>query len=140
LQITSYLDPIHLAVLGRTSSRYLNFVQDKLYDLALTYTCKLIPGSTLTVLQWAVWDIPNRGKTFHALIQKGADIYVKDRSGNTLLHDLCLQGHKDAVELVIQSGLYPGTRNSFSVAPLIHAAGGGYADLVQYILCEALDV
>ncbi|KAF4629990.1 hypothetical protein G7Y89_g8152 [Cudoniella acicularis] len=136
LQIASYLDPTNLAAFLRISRRYFNDLQDKLYDLALTY----VMPYDLPILHWAAWNIPNRGKTFYALKQKGADIHVLDYSENTLLHILCLSGDKDEVELVVQSGLHPGTRNGYGVAPLVNAAGSGRVEVVQYMLCEAFDV
>lgn len=126
LQITYYLNLTDLAAFLRILRRYYKNLQNKLYDLALTY---VMPYG-LPILHWAAWNIPNRWKTFHALIQKGADIHVSEDSGNTLLYILCLCEDKDEVELVVQSGLHPGTRKSYGIVPLVNAAGSRHVEVV----------
>jgi hypothetical protein len=106
LQIASYLDLTDLAALVRKSRRHFDCLQEKLYDLALTY---VMPYS-LSVLRWAAWDISNRGKTFRALIRKGADIHTTVR-GDTLLHVLSIAGENDGFDLIVKSGLHPGTKD-----------------------------
>jgi ankyrin repeat protein len=94
---------------------------------------------SLSVLRWAAWDINNRGKTLRALIGKGADIHIEVQ-GNTLLHMLSAAGDTDGVDLIVKSGLHPGTEDDYGVVPLVSAAGSGRVEVVQYILCEAFDV
>jgi hypothetical protein len=50
LQVTSYLRPVDLTALVRTSRHEFDCLQDNLYDLAVTYTCK-VGTLQMTVLQ-----------------------------------------------------------------------------------------
>jgi hypothetical protein len=90
LQVTSYLRPVDLRALVRTSHHEFDCVQDILYDLAVTHRCKV--GTLLmTVPQWATLNIHYRKRTFPAVLQKEVDIQL----GGSL--EAKLLGGKDAM-------------------------------------------
>lgn len=85
------MQPWYKHVLAITS-----FYKTYFTTLPLTYT--LYPGELYkeqTVLQWAAYKPKQRKSILAALVQKGADIYVKDMLG-TLLHDVVALGGEEA--------------------------------------------
>ena len=139
LEIASNLTASDLAALVQTCSRCYDFMQDMLYDIALTYT--LNPGELYkeqTVLQWAAFEPKQRKYTLAALARKGADIYVEGMLG-TLLHDVAALGDEDATKLLVRSGIHPWTI-AHSVPPLVYASEGGHETIVRYLLYDALDI
>ncbi|KAH6704285.1 ankyrin repeat-containing domain protein [Leptodontidium sp. MPI-SDFR-AT-0119] len=138
LEIGSYLTAFNLAALVRTC-RSFNFVQDILYDIAVTYTLSPTKewNEEQTVLQWAVFKSRQRKCLLAALLRKGADIHVAGILG-TLLHDVAARGDEEATKLLIRSGIHPWTI-AYNVPPLVHASGGGHEPIVRYLLYIALN-
>ena len=50
------------------------------------------------------------------------------------LHAACKNGHVAAAELLVDSGVDPNLGDQWNWKPLHHAAGGGHADLVAFLL------
>ncbi len=71
----------------RTARRFNTVLSAKFYDMALTYT----RTTGETVLLWAA--LHNREATFKSLLERGADVSIQDKDGDTVLHHLATKGN-----------------------------------------------
>jgi hypothetical protein len=74
-----------------------------------------------------------------ALIESGADIKVKNKGGQTLLHMACQGGFESVVQLLIESGadLSINDRNASGLTPLHEVCDQGYMVSIVELLIES---
>jgi len=68
----------------------------KFYDMALIYT----RTTGETILLWAA--LHNREATFKSLLERGADMLIHDKDGDTVLHHLATKGNLHLLTLLLQ--------------------------------------
>ncbi len=74
-------------LLLRTARRFNTVLSAKFYDMALIYTRTI--GET--VLLWAA--LHNHEATFKSLLERGADVSIQDKDGDTVLRHLATKGN-----------------------------------------------
>ena len=84
--ITDDLGPKDMSSLLRTARRFDTVLSAKFYGMALTYT----RTTGETVLLWAA--LRNREATFKSLLERGIDVLIQDKAGDTVLHHLARKG------------------------------------------------
>ena len=74
------------------------------------------------------------------LIEKGADVNIKDHSKFTPLHETASCGKKDMVELLINKGADVNAKDISGNTALSWAVHHGYTDIVKMLLAKGADV
>lgn len=80
-------------------------------------------------------DIPS----VFRLVQAGADLNARSRTGNTPLHEAAALGHRDIVQILVDGGASASIRNNAGYTPLDWATRRGYpqiADLIREALAR----
>ena len=85
--ITDDLGPKDIGSLLRTARRFDIVIVAKFYCMALIYT----RTTGETVLQWAA--LRNSEATFKSLLERGADVLIQDKDGDTALYYLARKGN-----------------------------------------------
>ena len=70
-------------------------------------------------------------KTIRALLKKGADINIKDESGNTPLHDAVRKGDIDSVKILLKAGAKTNIKDKAARTPLELAEKFGHSNIVE---------
>ena len=81
-----------------------------------------------------------RAEEIEDLIQKGADINVKDGTGETPLFRAVFNGEMDAVKVLLKHGADVNQKNDDGYTALMWAAYKGSKDIVQMLLEKGADV
>ena len=76
-------------------------------------------------------DIP---RLFGVLLHAGADLSIRDKSGNTALHDSVLGGDEEVALLLLQAGADASVVNNEGVMPLWGASAMGLPKVVSALL------
>jgi hypothetical protein len=100
----------------RTAARTGNMEAIKKYLAAGADINALDNEVGMTLLMWA--SLFGQTETIELLIQKGADVNAKNRSGTTPLHGATFLGQIEAVELLIQKGADADARTNEGATPL----------------------
>ncbi|MGO4841071.1 ankyrin repeat domain-containing protein, partial [Rhizobiaceae sp. 2RAB30] len=75
------------------------------------------------------------------LLERGADIEIRNKHGLTALHAAAYDGNMDVVELLVAKGAAVNdTANFYNMAPLHAAAEEGHADVVAFLLANKAEV
>ena len=74
-----------------------------------------------------------------AELDKGVDVDTKDDNGLTPLQWAALEGHKEIVELLIDTGANVNAWSKYGT-PLHYAASGGYKEIVELLIAKGADV
>jgi ankyrin repeat protein len=75
------------------------------------------------------------------LLEKGADVQIRNKGGLTALHAAAYGGHLDIVELLVSKGaLINDEENFYHMSPLHAAAEEGHADVVAFLLSHKADI
>ncbi len=82
-------------------------------------------------IQGDLKDIP---RLFGALLHAGADLSIRDKSGNTVLHDSVLGGDEEAALLLLQAGADASVVNNEGVTPIWGASAMGLPRVVSALL------
>ncbi|KAA0153563.1 hypothetical protein FNF29_02952 [Cafeteria roenbergensis] len=77
--------------------------------------------------------------TVELLLDRGADIEVKDRYGSTALVLAAERGHKDTVELLLDRGADIEVKDRYGSTALMFAAECGHKDTVELLLDRGAD-
>jgi ankyrin repeat protein len=96
-----------------------------------------------TTLHWAGLADKASGRLpmLELLISKGVDMNVKaGRGGRTILHMMCVDGDKEATELLICKGADISVRARSGSTALFYAAINGYANIVELLIEKGADV
>ena len=99
-----------------------------LHIAALLYSDREIRNQ---IQQGDLKDIP---RLLEVLLSAGADPNIKDKKGNTALHDAVLGSDEEVVLLLIQSGADVNASNNEGVTPLCFASGMGLPRVVSALL------
>ncbi len=131
--ITDDLGPKDLSLLLRTARRFTTVLSAKFYDMALTYT----QTGGETVLLWAA--LHNREATFKSLLERGADVSIQDKDGDTVLHHLATKGNLHLLTLLLQHSHKIDIRNDKGETPLLCAVQAGNGEAVDQLLQAGAD-
>ena len=136
--ITDDLGPKDLSLLLRTARRFNTVLSVKFYDIALTYT----RTSGETVLLWAA--LHNREATFKSLLERGADMSIQDKDGDTALHHLATKGNLPLLTLLLQHRQLQHShkidiRNDKGETSLLCAVQAGNEEAVDQLLQAGAD-
>ena len=82
-------------------------------------------------IQGDLKDIP---RLFGVLLHAGADLSIRDKSGNTALHDSVLGGDEEPALLLLQAGADASVVNNEGVTPLWGASAMGLPRVVSALL------
>ena len=82
-------------------------------------------------MQGDLKDIP---RLFGVLLHAGADLSIRDKGGNTVLHDSVLGGDEEAALLLLQAGANASDVNNEGVTPLWVASAMGLPRVVSALL------
>ena len=74
------------------------------------------------------------------LVEKGADINVKDMWGETSLHYACRKGHLEVVKYLVEKGEGIHAKNKYGNIPLYLACQHGHLEVVKYLVEKGADV
>lgn len=75
------------------------------------------------------------------ILEKGADIEVRNKGGLTALHAAAYAGKLDVVRLLVAKGaLVNDTRNFYKMSPLHAAAEEGHADVAAFLVANKADI
>lgn len=129
--------PKDLSLLLRAARRFNTVLSAKFYDIALTYT----RTSGETVLLWAA--LHNREATFKFLLERGADMSIHDKDGDTALHHLATKGNLPLLTLLqhrqLQYSHKIDIRNDKGETPLLCAVQAGNEEAVDQFLQAGAD-
>lgn len=76
----------------------------------------------------------------HVLIEKGADIKIKNKSQEDALFRATSRNNLGIIELLIKKGADINTKNGYLETPLMNAAAYGQLDVVKLLLSKGADV
>jgi ankyrin repeat protein len=93
------------------------------------------PKGDLTALEAAI----DRPKILELLIDNGADLYARNKRGDTLLHKACSCGYMDTVRLLTEKGQDLNARGFSGWTPLHNATHYGYKNIVAHLLSVGAD-
>ena len=82
-------------------------------------------------MQGDLKDIP---RLFGVLLHAGADLSIRDKGGNTVLHDSVLGGDEEAALLLLQAGANASDVNNEGVTPIWIASAMGLPRVVSALL------
>jgi ankyrin repeat protein len=71
--------------------------------------------------------------TARVLIQRGADVLVRQQGGFSPLHEAALLGRRDLVDLLLEAGAEINARANDGRTAVTEALRGGHADLADYL-------
>lgn len=91
-------------------------------------------GRTLLMHAVCVQDNATRAKFTHLLLEKGADVNVRDDQGRTALSLACELGHLDAVKLLVQFNADPELIDTWGNSALMYAACGGHNHVLEFLV------
>ncbi|WP_353279656.1 ankyrin repeat domain-containing protein [Wolbachia endosymbiont (group B) of Xanthorhoe designata] len=74
------------------------------------------------------------------LVEKGADVNVRDHHANTVLYLATNNGHEGIVEILLEKGANVNGKSSFGVVPLHLAAKNGNENVVNALIIEGANV
>ncbi len=75
------------------------------------------------------------------LLERGADIEVRNKGGLTALHAAAYGGNLDVVKLLVAKGAAVNdNKNFYQMTPLHAAAEEGHADVVAFLLANKADI
>ena len=74
------------------------------------------------------------------LIEKGADLNLRDIMGDTCLLYSSTAGNTEMVKLLLKKGANPKILNDFNVSPLHEASTYGYLDIIKLLIDAGADV
>ena len=81
------------------------------------------------------------GDVVALLLERGADIEIRNKGGLTALHAAAYGGNLDVVELLVAKGAAVNDQNNFyHMSPLHAAAEEGHADVVKFLLANKADI
>ncbi len=130
--ITDDLGPKDMSLLLRTARHFEMVLSAKFYDMALTYTCT----TGEIILLWAA--LHNREATFKALLERGADISIQDKDGDTVLHHLA-KGNLHLLTILLRHPHDIDIRNNRGETPLLCAVQAGNKEAVDQLLQAGAD-
>ena len=92
-------------------------------------------------LSQAIFEAVRRGNTHDVqrLIEKGADVNIKDRNGYTALTYAAGEGHIEMAKLLIEQGRWTDTRESFGRA-LAVAVAQGHTEIAKLLIEKGANV
>ena len=76
---------------------------------------------------------------FQQLIQNGADPFLKDNGGNSMLHNALQGGNASIIDSVLSLGLKIDFGKDLSVTPLMTAANRGHQSAFEMLLQQGAD-
>ena len=79
-------------------------------------------------------------KTLQMLIEKGADVNVKDDDGMTPLSIAVWLAHKEDVHFLLENGADVNAKDSDGRTPLTHATANGHAEITKFLIEKGADV
>lgn len=71
--------------------------------------------------------------TARVLIQRGADVLVRQQGGFAPLHEAALMGRRDIVDLLLEAGAEINARANDGRTPVTEALRGGHLDIADYL-------
>ncbi len=77
---------------------------------------------------------------FKKLVQKGFDIDIKNKYGNTVLIEASQIGNLKIVELLLKNNADPNIKDSYGDTALIEASAGGFFEIVKLLLENNADI
>jgi len=90
-----------------------------------------------TPLQGAV--IRGNAQIVKILLDRGANLNVRDKYGHTPLHDAAFGGHADVAGLLLEKGADVNAKNRMGCTPLHRAADRGELEVAQVLLAKGAD-
>ena len=73
------------------------------------------------------------------LLDRGADIDVKNNNGDTPIHEAAVNGNTDIVKLLLERGAAIDVKTDFGNTPIHLAAVNGKTDTVKFLLSARAD-
>jgi ankyrin repeat protein len=95
-----------------------------------------------SVMSSALMDASEKSdvKIIELLLAHGADINVKDRSGNTLLIMAIMQYNLGFIAFFLKKGININVKNQLGMTALLVAASKGYSDIVKKLVAQGAEV
>ena len=112
---------IHIAVMAGRPSVHVPASKRRVVEESEGYGALILPSEEAA------------SAILRLLIEKGADVDVKGRDGNTPLHLACKGGDEQAVRLLLESGATPGLRNGKRETPMDVAEAGGFSGIAALL-------
>lgn len=89
-------------------------------------------------LLFAVRD--NFTEMIKLLLDRGADVNLKSKSGNTALIEACSQGSVKITKYLIENGAKINDNNNIGHTPYMFASGKGQTELATYLISQGADI
>uniref|UniRef100_A0A673LCW4 Uncharacterized protein n=1 Tax=Sinocyclocheilus rhinocerous TaxID=307959 RepID=A0A673LCW4_9TELE len=90
-------------------------------------------GRTLLMHAVCLQEHVTRSKFTQLLLEKGADVNVRDDHGRTALSLACEHGHLDSVKLLVQFNADPELTDTWGNSALMYAACGGHSQILEFL-------
>jgi len=74
------------------------------------------------------------------LLDQGAPVNARTKSGSTALHEAALKGHAAVVKILLERGADCRARNGSGATPLHDAALGGHAEIAALLLAKGAEI
>lgn len=115
----------------------LSIVREILDSHPHLVNCRDMEGRQSTPLHFAAGY--NRLDVATFLIERGADVHIKDKGGLVPLHNACSYGHYEIVQLLLSKGASVNVTDLWKFTPLHEAAAKGKSDIVKLLLAHGAD-
>lgn len=91
-------------------------------------------GRTPLMFAASLQESPARSKFIQLLLEKGADVNMRDEHGRTALSLACELGHLDVVKLLVQFNADPEITDAWGNSALMYAAFAGHNQVLEFLV------
>jgi ankyrin repeat protein len=97
-----------------------------------------VSSSDSSPMMWAAYE--GKAESVRVLIEKGADVNMKDGLYHTALHIAAMKGHAEVVKVLVEKGVLVNATDIRHRTALHYASEGGYINIVKFLLNNGANV